>query len=277
MHAPPPAQDTTPTTRDPARRARVPRPQVVLAIAIAVALLTIGAAPAVARVAESAVSLRGGRNAGSRPVNGLPTPDGHRRLLLVGDSLTYGGAAQFDAEMTSHGVTTRYVGGPGTGLLSNQDRWILQTAQQIEAFHPDVVVIEACCNYALFDPRYVTASGVAVAPDSPLMYAEWAKAARSILTVARSGGATVHWVTTPDAGPLLAPKIEPRIRRFNAISAALPVSQIDWRAVVEPHGAFTSTVDGVRVRQADDLHLTAAGSERVAVATWNAISHDPWR
>ncbi|MCU1354516.1 MAG: hypothetical protein JWM05_3725 [Acidimicrobiales bacterium] len=194
------------------------------------------------------------------------------RVLLVGDSLTYNGTPQLTDEMAAHAVDVAFVGGSGTGLLSEQDRWVRQIGEQVATFHPDVVVIEACCNYAVFEPGYVGADGLTLPPNSPAMYAAWARAARAAVRAASAGGAPVYWVVTPDAGPQVTADVRARVQRFNEISASLGVPLIDWRSTLEPAGRYTLAIDGVQVRRIDGLHFTAAGSRLVAATTWRAIS-----
>ncbi|MCU1454277.1 MAG: hypothetical protein JWN46_2423 [Acidimicrobiales bacterium] len=207
----------------------------------------------------------------SRRATALAT-DGIRRVLFVGDSLTFFGQPQLTAEMQAHGVAVAFAGAPGTGLLSGQDHWLTAIAAQVRSFRPDVVVIEACCNYAYLEAGYTAADGSVVAPDSPAMYAEWTRAARTAVREASAGGASVYWVVTPDAGPQIGRNFRIRIQRFNAISAALGVPLIDWRATVEPGGVYTRSIGGAQVRRADDLHLTDTGSQLVASVTWQAIA-----
>jgi hypothetical protein len=167
------------------------------------------------------------------------------------------------------------VGFPGTGLLSGRGFWLRLLSDQVRTWHPDVVVIEACCNYANGEPEWVDTAGHSVAPDSAEMFRLWADHAREAVRRAEAGGATVRWVITPQAGPLVDANVRARIERFEHIASGLGVDRVDWRHAVEPDGHFTPTaeVDGVRVaiRREDDLHLTDAGSALVATETWRTV------
>jgi len=198
-----------------------------------------------------------------------------RKVLLVGDSLMFQAFDAMTYLLAPHGVEVRYVGFSGTGLLSGQGWWLRDITRTVDAFRPDVVVVEACCNYGDLGPLYRDAHGHAVAPDSEAMYLHWAANARSAAERAGARGAKVFWVVTPDAGYLVTRNIQTRIHRFNAISARLGVARIDWRAALEPAGTFTTSMRtpwGIAVVRKDDtLHLTSDGNAVVAEATVAAI------
>jgi hypothetical protein len=210
-----------------------------------------------------------------RPLGPAAT-DGRERVLFVGDSLTFGAKDQLTATFADHGVAAHFVGFPGTGLLSGRGFWLRGISDQVRTFHPDVVVIEACCNYANGEPEWVDARGHSVAPDSAEMFQLWTQHAREAVRRAEAGGATVRWVITPQAGPLVDAEVRARVERFEQIASGLGVERVDWRSAVEPDGHFTSTavVDGARVaiRKEDDLHMTDAGSALVAAETWRTVA-----
>ncbi|HEX7132505.1 MAG TPA: SGNH/GDSL hydrolase family protein [Iamia sp.] len=264
------------------------RPIVVAAVALALALVGCGGGGSEQAVAEPGVVPETVTTTGSTTttvavtsttsideVRG-PQDDGLRRVLLVGDSLTFGAIPALDEELSAQGVETRYVGFSATGLLSGQGWWNREITAQVEAWHPDVVVIEACCNYANGEPEYVDAAGQTVAADSEQMYTEWAAMAADAVARAGEEGAEVLWVTTPcvveweGSGTTAT-----RVAMFNAISAGLGVELVDWAGALCPDGEFASTleVDGVdvAVRADDGLHLTDAGDAVVAEVTWATI------
>lgn len=202
-----------------------------------------------------------------------PAPE---RVLLVGDSLLYGAADELTTAFAAEGIAVELIGGSGTGLLSEQGRWTQEITEMVSTWDPDIVVIEACCNYALFEPGYQDEDGTAIEPDSPEMYAAWAAEAQRALDAAQGGGAEVYWVTTPPADADTNATYAGRIGAFNAISASLAVPQIDWAATLAPDDAFTPTItttDGnvVTIRSDDGLHLTNEGDELVAQATVQAV------
>jgi hypothetical protein len=209
-------------------------------------------------------------------VTRAPGRDGNQRILFVGDSLVFEASLQMDARFEEAGVETRYVGHPGTGLLSGQGWWNREVSHAVETWRPDVVVLEACCNYRMAEPGYQLADGTTIQPGSAAMYAEWESKANDAVDRAGRYGASVFWVTTPAASPELWPAYQDRIARFNEIYAGLGVELIDWNAVLTPDGTFTPTVDvdgqEVKVRDDDGLHFTAAGNALVVEATFEAVA-----
>ncbi len=204
------------------------------------------------------------------------TDDGQRRVLLVGDSLMFDARGALEARLGEEAVETRYVGFPGTGLLSGQGWWNPEISAQVEEWAPDVVIIEACCNYAIGEPEYVTAAGETVVADSEQMFEEWADMAAEAVARARAGGAQVYWFTTPCVGGAVGDHHRPRVDRFNGIGDAQAVERLDWRTVLCPDGAFTPVVEvngqPTAVRAEDGVHLAPAGNELVAEVTWSTIA-----
>jgi lysophospholipase L1-like esterase len=141
----------------------------------------------------------------------------------------------------------------------------LQTA--LEEFHPDVVIIESCCNY---DGTYALADGTVVRADSELLWDAWAAQAQRMVSVAEAHAADVYMVITPrPLNDSWFTGLTNRVAHFNAIYRSLGVPLIDWDAALYPDG---STAGLERLRNADGLHLTDAGDDRVAAATWSAIA-----
>lgn len=205
-----------------------------------------------------------------------PQRDGRRRVLFVGDSLMFQASDELADRFGANDVETRFIGYPGTGLLSGQGWWNREISAQVQAWQPDVVVIEACCNYSHDEPKYELPDGSAIVPDSEAMYRQWAKLAANAVDRAGRHGAEVFWVTTPAASVDEEPEILTRIDRFNRISAALDATQLDWRSVLTPDGTYTQylEVGGVptQVRSADGLHVSDAGNVLLADATWEAVA-----
>ena len=225
---------------------------------------------------------------GAAPAVGATVPDADAvdDVLLVGDSVMSQASTELAAAFAARGVTTAYAGGPGTGPLSPQGSWADQIDAWVAGTHPDVVVIEACCNYTTEpDHRYVDAAGVAVAPGSPEVLQVWETEIRDLVRRAGADGARVALVrfapvqTNGFYGPL-----EAHVTAVNALydrlATELPgLELIDWGRVLAPTGAFTwDVVDDagqrVRVRLPDGVHLTTAGSQLVASATVSAVLDD---
>jgi hypothetical protein len=205
-------------------------------------------------------------------------------VLLVGDSLLYALVPTLTATLADRGVTTHVAGGPGTGLLSGQMDWISQIQTAVDLADPEVVVIEACCNYGAtpehpeYDYRLI--DGSAVVPDSSTMFDLWAQAADQAVEAAAAGGAQVLWVIAPpvpDDHPLRA-----RIERFNRIARHLvdehpDLGYVDWEraltgldgGLVDPVPLDDGTSEPLRV---DNIHLGPAADARVAAVTLDGIT-----
>ena len=207
-----------------------------------------------------------------------PGADGVPRVLFVGDSLTYGALRFLKARFEGAGAEVRYVGAPGTSILSGGSWWVVELAEQLEAWSPDVVVFEDCCNYDGGDAGYTLADGRIAHRNTRLMFAAWKEVAADAIARVRAAGATPYWVITPASGADRPAAETLRLERFNALSATLDVERIDWREALTPGGRYRSEmeVDGVRtrVRKADELHFEVGGNEVVTEVTWAALADE---
>jgi len=251
-------------THAPHERPPATSKAVVVVVAVALALAAMGLI-SVGRTALDALARD-------------PGGDGKTRVLFVGDSLMLGASGEIERRFEEAGAETRFVGGYGTGLLSGQGWWVREIEEQVDTWRPDVVVIEACCNYGIGEPLFRTPEGVKVTPDTEDMYTWWAAQAEDAVDAAGAAGAAVSWVTAPAADDELWPLYTERIPRFNEIVDDLGVARIDWSATLTPEGTFRATapIDGkdVRIRDADGLHLTEAGNRLVVELTFEAIKDD---
>lgn len=205
-----------------------------------------------------------------------PARDGHRRVLFVGDSLMFGASGLLEQRFAGQEVETRFVGGYGSGLLSGQGWWVREIEHQVNTWHPDVVVIESCCNYGVGEPLFRTPEGATVTSQTEDMYRWWRVQAEAAVEAAGRYGAEVFWVLTPAASEQQWPSYVDRIPKFNEIYRDLGVELIDWHTPLTPDGVFTPTkeIDGkaVRVRDPDGLHLADAGDDLVVRATYDAVA-----
>jgi hypothetical protein len=208
---------------------------------------------------------------GPAPADG----DNVARALLLGDSLMTEAGPEITQLLEGKYTETRIEGGPGTGPLTPQGFWRGELQRGVDEFNPDVVVIEACCNYDPADP-YRLYGGAAVEADSDEMYEQWELAMRELVTIAGARGAQVFVVTVPDPdpeGPYRS--LGPRITRLNEMYQRLGVDLVDWRREFQPEGAYAAVirVGGTprTVRAADGLHFTGDGDLLAAAVTWGAV------
>lgn len=205
----------------------------------------------------------------------VPTVD---RVLLVGDSVMGQAYEVFRGEFEAEGISTGYAGGPSTGPLQPQGDWARQIDDWVTRFDPDVVVMEACCDYTqATDQVYVDPLGNEVLPATEAVYPNWDREVRDLIRRAQAGGAHVVWVLSPPVqtngfyGPL-----EAHVTRLNQMYRQLPVPLLDWGQVIAPNGTYTESVLGPRgepevVRLADGVHMTAFGNQLLADLTLEEI------
>ena len=193
--------------------------------------------------------------------------DGAKRVVVVGDSLVVGAGQELIDTFEANDVDYRFIAVGGTGLLTDQGVRLTELQTALEEFHPDVVIIESCCNY---DGTYTLADGTVVPADSELLWDAWAAQAQRMVSVAEAHAAEVYVVITPrPLNDSWFTGLTNRVAHFNAIYRSLGVSLIDWDAALYPDG---STAGLEYLRNADGLHLTDAGDDLVAAATWTAIA-----
>jgi hypothetical protein len=261
-------------------------PVAVAAIAVA-ALLTEsivpdrgGVATALENPTEAQDPAAAAADAGATtPGTGGGATTGVERALLVGDSVTGQAYASFERIFADAGITTGYAGGPGTGPLKPQDSWFEQVQEWVRTFDPDVVVIEACCDYANPpDQLYIDAAGNPVLPNTDAAFAAWDLEMRRVIEAAGAGGARVFVAELPPVstngfyGPL-----ETQVERLNVMYRELPAHLVDWnRPFANPDGSYTESLPGpdgnpVVVRLADGVHMTPPGSDLLAEITLERV------
>ena len=200
------------------------------------------------------------------------------RVLLVGDSVMGQAYEVFREVFEDKGIATGYAGGPSTGPLQPQGDWAQQVDNWITEFDPDVVVMEACCDYTqATDQVYVDPEGNDVLPATDEVYPNWDREVRDLIRRAQAGGAHVIWVLAPVVqtngfyGPL-----EEHVARLNQMYRDLPVPILDWGEVIAPGGVYTETLegpDGERhdLRLDDGVHMTEYGNQLLADLTLTQV------
>ncbi len=200
------------------------------------------------------------------------------RVLLVGDSVMGQAYEVFRGVFEDKGILTGYAGGPSTGPLQPQGDWARQIDDWVTRFDPDVVVMEACCDYTQpTDEVYVDPAGNEVLPATDAVYPNWDREVRDLIRRAQAGGAQVIWVLSPPVqtngfyGPL-----EQHVERLNQMYRNLPVPLLDWSQVIAPDGTYTETVAGpggepLDVRLDDGVHMTEAANRLLAALTLSQV------
>jgi hypothetical protein len=206
------------------------------------------------------------------------------RVLLLGDSVMQQAFDAIERPLVRDGVQVGYAGGPGSGPLFPQGDWSAQLADWLETFQPDVVVMEACCDYTDYaDDLYVDADGNEVLPGTDEMFEAWDLEMQALISQVEATGAPVLFVqpapvqTNGFYGP-----IEQQVSRLREVYADygdLPgVELLDWGEILAPEGEFTWEVEAngrsARVRAEDGVHNTELGNALVARATLDAIFSD---
>jgi hypothetical protein len=193
--------------------------------------------------------------------------DGVKRVVVVGDSLVVGAGQELIDMFDANDVEHRFLAVGGTGILTDQGVRLTELQTALDDLHPDVVIIESCCNY---DGTYTLADGTVVPADSELLWDVWAEQAQLMVSVAQAHDADVYVVITPR--PLnnsWFTGLTNRVQHFNDIYRSLGVPLIDWDAALYPDDTTTG-LDSLR--NTDGLHLTDAGDDLVVAATWSAVA-----
>jgi peptidoglycan/LPS O-acetylase OafA/YrhL len=203
------------------------------------------------------------------------------RVLLMGDSVMQQAYDAIERPLVQEVVQVGYAGGPGSGPLFPQGEWSAQLAEWLERFQPDVVVMEACCDYTDFaDELYVDPDGNEVLPGTDEMFVAWDREVQGLIAQVEATGAPVLFVqpapvqTNGFYGPI--EQQVSRLREVYADYSDLPgVTLLDWGDVLAPEGDFTWEVEAdgrtARVRAEDGVHNTQFGNALLARATLDAI------
>ncbi len=206
----------------------------------------------------------------------------HRKVLVIGDSLSAQSAPAFEADLQAKGFTPAVHALSGSGLLDLQVNWGAQATELIKSFDPDVVSVEFIGDYGLFGER------PGIAPHSPQFYAAWARAAQQLEDILTSRGAQVYWVIGP---PVAQAQGEQELVDLDHIYESLhaPDTPSGHPLIIDevtpfsaPGGGYTEFLPGpggapVQVRAPDGTHFTQAGFERFAGVVTQTIANGPSR
>jgi len=149
--------------------------------------------------------------------------------------------------------------------------WPTLWAHQMARFHPEVTGL-LMGRWDILDHVY---QGHLVNITQPSWYRHNEDEVEHAVEVLSSGGAHVLLFTMPYIDPInesiggtLSPEDSPaRVQDFNDILAQVAarhpgvVSVVDLNRILDPHGQFQPTIDGITVRWADGIHVSKAGGE----------------
>lgn len=203
-------------------------------------------------------------------------PASVKRVLLFGDSAMWGEWQPVYGKLQPRGIDVRYAGLGVSGPLWNDKQWARWLDEQLQTFHPQIVVIEACCVYpgwahptAGGGQLYVTPDGKTVEPDSELMFTEWRKAVQELVDKAKASGAAVWLANMPEPAPYAVNTYDKalvdRTSRLRREYFSLNTPIIDWGESV------AGAPNEVELRDEDGIHLSVPGSLVVADQTIKRI------
>jgi peptidoglycan/LPS O-acetylase OafA/YrhL len=212
------------------------------------------------------------------------------RVMLVGDSVSASLAPGLAHELMLAGDVFWSVAVPGCGLASDVgQRWVgdwlgvnprclppwrQRWAAEVAGFHPDIVV-GLFGAQDTFDRRV---DSQVIRFDTPAGASLAEHDLQDAITTLSSQGAAVVLLTAPYYVPGWPMKIDrPRslfnpawIDRWNSFEHAIagrnagPVAIVDLNRYLDPNGMWTDTINGIKVRTFDRMHLSADGAAYVA-------------
>lgn len=217
------------------------------------------------------------RGLGLRP----PAPRALRTVLVTGDSMSQPLDAELARSFARADGNATVVRDPhiGTGISqSDLLDWGSEASAQVAKRHPDAVVMFLGANEGF--PLRV--AGRSVECCSAAWTAAYASRARQMMnTYRQAAGARVYWLTLP------APRDHARQTISRAVNVAISVAAqpyraqvriVDVSALLTPGGRYRDamTVGGAQqiVRQADGVHLNAAGARLTLTAVLDSLRAD---
>ncbi|MGD0766118.1 MAG: SGNH hydrolase domain-containing protein, partial [Dehalococcoidia bacterium] len=253
-------------------------------LAVGLVVVTRGVGP---NLASSVLSSGAMSSSAAMPESGASGAAAPTRVLAVGDSVAFTmilglqrlesqwNLSVWDQGMLGCGFVRadeQLVGGKWTPQRQSCRDWADRWRSYVDAFQPDVVVmlVGAWDTYDLKIDGRLLQFGT---PEADAYVLSELGAAVDVLS---SGGAKVILLTTPyfqqpdlavDVG---TDRFDSRwVDRLNALYAQIAqqrpdrVTVLDLNGLVSPGGKYTSSIDGVQIRN-DGVHFTAAGGDFVA-------------
>ena len=201
-----------------------------------------------------------------------PTPEEPLRIFVGGDSigrnLADGLQRLAPRELTQIEIATRH----STGL-SRPDYydWPARLAKELTENRPDVIVLMFGAN----DFQNVMYNGRGL----NRFKQEWTdlycqRVAQAMRLVSQPGVQTI-WVGQPIVREATLANGLARLNAVYKTQALLhpSVTFVDtWSVFSTPDGKYAQSLDGVRLRDSDGVHMTIAGSNRLASPAWEQIA-----
>lgn len=201
----------------------------------------------------------------------------HVDVLLIGDSIMNQSASTVKSQLrVQKGIedaSTFVEAVNGSGLLTPKIYdWEARARDLTDTYTPAITVVLFVGNYTDKD-LFIGSDGVEVPNDySPRFFTEWGIQAEKVTRILRSKGSQVYWVLPL---PLFGDEGKRRevLMRDTYVQLAQRqpgVGLIDGRvALGDATGQFSWQLPGddgkpITVRQADSVHVTEAGGERMA-------------
>ncbi len=149
--------------------------------------------------------------------------------------------------------------------------WPALWAHQMAVYHPEVTGL-LMGRWDILDHVY---QGHLVNITQPAWYRHNEDEIEHAVDVLSAGGARVLLFTMPYIDPIneaidgtLSPEDSPvRVQDFNQILAQVAarhpgvVTLVDLNRILDPHGSFQASIDGITVRWADGIHISKPGGE----------------
>ena len=227
------------------------------------------------------------------------------RVLLVGDSEASFLGFGLGPDSAQYGVTYAGDGVFGCGLVQGETMFhgtlvsqatgerggqvavpcatqLIRWKADVEAFHPDVVMVAD----GEYEVRNQLMGGTWTHLGEPAFDAAEQAAVQAAVDALRSTGAVVVLLTAPyyqqqeqlDGSPW--PEDDPaRVDAYNGILTQVAnasgngVVVADLNARLDPGGQFAQYIDGIDVRYADGIHVTAAGAKLVSPWLLADVAH----
>jgi uncharacterized protein len=206
-----------------------------------------------------------------------PTASHPLRILAIGDSLGADLALGLERLVdTRPSFLVRIDTREATGLARpDYFDWPYQVELDLESMRPDVVVAMLGGN----DAQNFLVGGHAVVLGTPAWKAEYAKRVDRVMQEVTESGRPLVWVGLP---PMGSARLTHAMRLINAIARARALAHPgvayleSWELFVGADGHYTAYLPDTSgqeelVREPDGVHLTVAGSARLAEQVFAAM------